>query len=173
AQAGGGTAAAGAAATGSGDIQIGHYGSLTGSEATFGRSTSNGIQLAIKEFNAAGGLGGRKISLVEYDTQGKTEEAGTAVTRLCTRDKVTAILGEVASSLSLAGAPVAQENGVPMITPSSTNAKVTKVGDMIFRVCFLDSFQGYAMAKFAVDTLKSKKIAELYDQSQEIGRAHV
>ena len=156
----------GQAPAGSPEIQIGHYGSLTGSEATFGKSTSNGIRLAIKEFNDAGGLTGRKIGLVEYDTQGKTEEAGTAVTRLCTKDRVTAILGEVASSLSLAGAPVAQENGIPMITPSSTNAKVTKVGDMIFRVCFLDSFQGYAMAKFATDTLKAKKVATLHDQSQ-------
>lgn len=149
-----------------GDITIGHYGSLTGSEATFGRSTSNGIRLAIKEFNDAGGLAGRKVALIEYDTQGKTEEAGTAVTRLCTKDKVTAILGEVASTLSIAGGTVAQENGVPMITPSSTNPGVTKIGDMIFRVCFLDSFQGYAMAKFAVDNLKAKKVATLHDQSQ-------
>jgi branched-chain amino acid transport system substrate-binding protein len=162
---GGAGESGGGGSTGPAEIVVGHYGSMTGSEATFGHSTSNGINLAIREFNAAGGLKGRKIRLVEYDTQGKTEEAGTAVTRLCTKDKVTAVLGEVASSLSLAGAPVAQENGIPMITPSSTNPRVTKVGDMIFRVCFLDSFQGYAMAKFAVDNLKAKKVATLYDQS--------
>src|SRR5437867_1690382 len=163
----GGGVGGGGAASGGGDILIGHYGSLTGSEATFGKSTSNGIRLAIKEFNAAGGLGGRKISLVEYDTQGKTEEAGTAVTRLCTKDKVTAVLVEVASSLSLAGAPVAQENGVPMITPSSTNPRVTKVGDMIFRVCFLDAFQGYAMAKFAVEHLTAKMVEEMFVQTHD------
>jgi ABC-type branched-subunit amino acid transport system substrate-binding protein len=84
-------------------ILIGHYGSMTGSEATFGQSTSNGVRLALKEFNDAGGLGGRTISLKEYDTQGKTEEAGTAVTRLCTNDKVTAILGRWPPSLSIAG----------------------------------------------------------------------
>src|SRR5262249_24802548 len=65
----GASAAGGAAASGSGEILIGHYGSLTGSEATFGKSTSNGVRLAIEEFNGAGGLGGRKISLKEYDTQ--------------------------------------------------------------------------------------------------------
>ncbi len=145
-------------------ILIGHYGSLTGSEATFGQSTSNGIKLAIKEFNATGGLNGRLIELKEYDTKGDPKEAGTVVTRLCTSDKVVAVLGEVASGLSLAGAPVCQQHGVPMISPSSTNPRVTKVGDMIFRVCFIDPFQGYVCAKFAFDTRKAKKVATLYDQ---------
>ncbi|MBK8914115.1 MAG: ABC transporter substrate-binding protein [Phycisphaerales bacterium] len=145
-------------------IVIGHYGSLTGAEATFGKSTSNGIKLAIKEFNAAGGLNGRPIELREYDTKGDPKEAGTVVTRLVASDKVTAVLGEVASSLSLAGAPICQEHGVPMITPSSTNPRVTKVGDMIFRVCFIDAFQGFACARFAADR-NAKRVATLFDQS--------
>lgn len=153
-----------AAVQDAGPILVGHYGSLTGAEATFGRSTSNGIKLAIKEFNAAGGLKGRKIELKEYDTKGDAKEAGAVVTRLVASDKVTAVLGEVASSLSLAGAPICQENGVPMITPSSTNPRVTKVGDMISRVCFTDDFQGWAAAKFASDQ-KAKKVATFYDQS--------
>jgi branched-chain amino acid transport system substrate-binding protein len=146
-------------------IKIGHYGSLTGSEATFGQSTSNGIKLALNELNAAGGLNGQQIELVEYDTKGDSKEAGSVVQRLVTSDKVSAVIGEVASSLSLAGAPICQSNGVPMITPSSTNPRVTKVGNMIFRVCFIDEFQGYCAAKFAVDTKKAKRIAVLQDQA--------
>ena len=147
-------------------ILVGHYGSLTGKEATFGQSTSNGIKLAIKEFNAKGGFNGRPISLKEYDTKGEAKEATLAVTRLVKSDKVIAVLGEVASSVSLAGGPVCQEAGIPMITPSSTNPRVTAVGDMIFRVCFIDPFQGYAGAKFARENLKAKTAAVLVDQAQ-------
>lgn len=149
------------------EIVIGHYGSMTGSEATFGESTDNGIKLAVEEFNAAGGLNGKKIRLITYDDKGDAREAGTAVTRLVTKDRVAAVIGEVASGLSLAGAPVCQENGVPMITPSSTNPKVTKVGDMIFRVCFIDPFQGSVCAKFAreSDKLNASKAAILTDQA--------
>ena len=125
---------------------------MTGSEATFGRSTDNGIQLAIDEINEAGGVNGKKVRVITYDDKGDAREAGTAVTRLVTKDGVVAVLGEVASSLSLVGAPVCQENGVPMVSPSSTNPKVTKVGDMIFRVCFIDPFQGFVCAKFAAST---------------------
>ncbi len=162
----GGTLEASAAPTTAAPILIGHYGSLTGSEATFGQSTSNGIRLAIKEFNAAGGLGGRMIELKEYDTKGDANEATLAVTRLVKSDKVAAVLGEVASKLSLAGGPVCQEAGVPMISPSSTNPSVTAIGDMVFRVCFIDPFQGFAGAKFAIADLKAKNAAVLIDQGQ-------
>lgn len=155
-----------AAAPQTGTILIGEYGSMTGSEATFGQSTHNGIVLAVEEVNAAGGIGGRKIELKNYDTQGKSQEAGTVVTRLITEDKVVAVLGEVASSLSLAGGRVAQQFGVPMITPSSTNPQVTQIGDMVFRVCFIDPYQGYVIAKFASENLKHTKVAVLYDQAQ-------
>ena len=147
-------------------ILIGHFGSMTGSEATFGQSTDNGVRLAVKEINEAGGVKGRKIELKTYDDQGKTQEAGTAVTRLITSDKVVAVLGEVASSLSIAGGRVAQQYGVPMISPSSTNPAVTEIGDMVFRVCFLDPFQGWVEAKFARESLKAQKAAILYDQGQ-------
>lgn len=147
-------------------VLVGEYGSLTGSEATFGQSTHKGIMLAVDEVNAAGGVKGKKVAVKTYDDQGKTQEAGTAVTRLITDDKVVAVLGEVASSLSIAGGRVAQQYGVPMISPSSTNAQVTQIGDMISRVCFVDSFQGLAAAKFATEHLKAKKVAVLYDQAQ-------
>ncbi len=149
-----------------GSILIGHFGSMTGSEATFGRSSDNGIRLALKERNAAGGVNGKQVTLKTYDTQGKSQEAGTAVTRLITDDKIVALLGEVASSLSIAGGRVAQQYGVPMITHASTNPQVTQIGDMVFRVCFIDSFQGYAMAKFAREKLRVTNVALLYDQGQ-------
>jgi len=159
-------AATSAAPPATGNILIGEYGSMTGSEATFGQSTHNGIMLAVEEFNAVGGLAGRQVELKSYDTQGKSQEAGTVVTRLITEDKVVAVLGEVASSLSLAGGRVAQQFGVPMISPSSTNPQVTQIGDMVFRVCFIDPYQGYVVAKFASENLKRTKVAVLYDQGQ-------
>jgi branched-chain amino acid transport system substrate-binding protein len=149
-----------------GTIKIGHFASMTGAQATFGISTDNAIRLAIKEKNAAGGVKGRKIELVTIDDAGKQTEAATAVTRLINDHGVVAVLGEVASSLSLAGGPIAQKAGVPMISPSSTNPDVTDVGDYVFRVCFLDDFQGWVGAKFAAENLKAKKAAIIYDQGQ-------
>ncbi len=152
---------------GGGDtILVGEFGSFTGSEATFGQSTHNGLMLAVKEINAAGGVKGKKIEVKWLDDAGKTQEAGLAVTRLITENHVVAIIGEVASSLSLAGGRVAQQKGIPMISPSSTNPDVTDLGDMIFRVCFIDPFQGYVGAKFARENLKAQKAAILYDQAQ-------
>jgi len=144
-------------------ILLGEVGSLTGAQATFGVSTRNGIDLALKEVNAAGGVKGRKVAVRVYDDQGKPEEAAQAVTRLITQDKVVLILGEVASSNSLAMAEKAQAAGVPMITPSSTNPSVTEKGDFIFRVCFIDPFQGFVMAKFAREHLKAGQVAILQD----------
>jgi branched-chain amino acid transport system substrate-binding protein len=164
--AGSGEDEGGGAAEAQDRILIGEFGSMTGSEATFGQSTHAGIMLAISERIAAGGVKGRPVEVRTYDTQGKTQEAGTAVTRLITDDKVTAVLGEVASSLSIAGGEVAQRYGVPMISPSSTNPRVTAIGDMVFRVCFIDPFQGYVVAKFARDHLKAARMATLYDQAQ-------
>lgn len=151
-------------ATSDDEILVGHYASLSGKEATFGQSTDNGIVLAIEEINAAGGLNGKKLKLITYDDKGESVETGNAVTRLITKDKVTALLGAVASDLSLTGGKIAQEKGIPMISPSSTNPKVTQNRDMVFRVCFIDPFQGYVVAKFASDTLKAKKVAVLHDQ---------
>ena len=149
------------------EILIGHFGSMTGSEATFGQSTDNGIKLAVDEINEAGGIKGKKIRLITYDDKSDAREVGTAVTRLTTNDGVVAVLGEVASKLSLAGAPVCQDAGIPMISPSSTNPQVTEIGDMIFRVCFIDPFQGGVCAKFAREHegLKAAKAAILTDQA--------
>jgi branched-chain amino acid transport system substrate-binding protein len=145
------------------EIVVGEYGSLTGTTATFGISTKNGIDLALDQINQAGGVLGKKIRVIVEDDEGKPEEAQTVVTKLITKDNVIAVLGEVASSRSLAAAPVSQQNRIPMISPSSTNPKVTQVGDYVFRVCFIDPFQGFVMAKFATNTLKVKNVAVLRD----------
>jgi branched-chain amino acid transport system substrate-binding protein len=146
-------------------IKIGHFASMTGKEATFGQSTDNGIRMAIEEINAAGGLNGRPLTVITYDDKGESKEAGNAVTRLITSDKVVAVLGEVASGLSMAGGAVAQQYGVPMISPSSTNPRVTAGRDMVFRVCFIDPFQGFVVAKFTRENLKLSNVAVLYDQT--------
>ena len=151
-----------------GDIVVGMYGSLTGDGASFGQSSREGTELAVEEINNAGGLlGGRKIQLLVEDDQSKPEEASNAVTKLITQDGVVAVLGEVASRRSLAAAPVAQKYQVPMISPSSTNERVTQVGDYIFRVCFIDPFQGEVLAKFAYNDLKARRVAVLKDIQQD------
>jgi branched-chain amino acid transport system substrate-binding protein len=145
------------------EILIGEYGSLTGGIATFGISTKQGSELAFEGVNQKGGILGQKIKLLVEDDQSKPEEAGTVVNKLIHQDHVVAMLGHVASSHSLAAAPICQAEKIPMISPSSTNPRVTQVGNYIFRVCFLDTFQGAVMAKFAYDTLKVRKVAILVD----------
>lgn len=145
------------------EIRIGEYGSLTGGTATFGTSTHEGVMLALDEINASGGVLNKKVRVITEDDQSKPEEAVTAVLKLIKQDGVVAVIGEVASSRSLAAAPPCQQNRIPMLSPASTNPKVTQVGDYIFRACFIDPFQGSTMAKFAVNTLKAKRIAILTD----------
>jgi branched-chain amino acid transport system substrate-binding protein len=149
------------------EIRIGEYGSLTGAQATFGTSTDNGIKLAVDEINAAGGINGKTLKLTAYDDQGDPAEAAVVVTKLITQDQVQVVLGEVASSLSLAAAPICQQNKIPMISPSSTNPKVTQVGDYVFRVCFIDPFQGQVMSDFAMNNLKAQTAAILRDQKSD------
>jgi branched-chain amino acid transport system substrate-binding protein len=149
------------------EIKIGEYGSLTGSTATFGISTKNGIELYMDHLNAAGGVGGTKVRVLVEDDQSKPEEAATAVNKLIAQDAVIAVLGEVASSRSMAAAPICQAASVPMITPSSTNPKVTELGDYIFRVCYIDPFQGEVIAKFARNTLHFTRAAVLRDQKND------
>ena len=149
-----------------GPIVVGEYGSMTGPEATFGDSTDEGVKLAVKEINEKGGVNRRQIKLIADDDEGKQGEAVTVVTRLIQENHAVAIIGEVASSLSMAGGQVAQQNSVPMISPSSTNPKVTAIGDMISRVCFIDPFQGYVGAAFAKNNLKLDTAAVLYNKSQ-------
>jgi branched-chain amino acid transport system substrate-binding protein len=149
--------------TESGPIMVGYYGDLTGRTSSFGVSTKRGAEMAADEINKAGGINGRTITMLSEDDEGRPEKAATVVTKLIDQDKVIAVIGEVASGNTLAAAPKAQKAGVPMISPSSTNPAVTQVGDYIFRVCFIDPFQGEVMAKFAANTLKAKTAAIMMD----------
>jgi len=165
----GGSGGGGKSSSSTGDILIGHYASMTGDTATFGVSADEGIRLAMNEINAAGGVMGRKVRVITTDDRSLSDEAKTAVERLINQDKVVALLGEIASSRSIAGAPVAQDAQIPMLSPGSTNPKVTEVGDYIFRACFIDPFQGEALARFAMDELKLKKFAFLYPINSDYG----
>jgi branched-chain amino acid transport system substrate-binding protein len=144
-------------------IKIGVFGDLTGQTASFGQSTKNGVQLALEEINAAGGVNGKKIEAIYEDDQGRPEQAKTTASKLVNQDKVHALIGEATSSNSLAAAPVAQDAHIPMVSHGSTNEQVTAVGDYIFRVCFIDSFQGSVMAKFAANGLNAKTAAIIGD----------
>ncbi|HEY3499994.1 MAG TPA: ABC transporter substrate-binding protein [Polyangiaceae bacterium] len=145
------------------EFSIGHFASMTGNTAHFGQDTDKAVRLAVDEVNAAGGVLGKPVRVTTLDDRGDSAEAANAVTRLIDVTRVQAVIGEVSSSLSLAGGRVAQRRKIPMVSPSSTNPKVTEVGDYIFRVCFLDPFQGKVMALFTRNTLKFDKVAILKD----------
>ena len=145
------------------EILIGSYSSNTGATATFGVFQLRGTEMAIEEINAAGGINGKKIKHINYDNKSDGDETLAVVNRLISQDKVVAILGEATSGRSKIGAQVAQQNKVPMLTSSATNPDVTKVGNYIFRACFIDPFQGTVMAKFMTENLKLKKAAILRD----------
>lgn len=145
------------------EIRIGEYSSLTGSTASFGQSSHAGFTMATEERNARGGVLGKKIVLMTEDDQGRSEEARAAILKLIRYKKVSAVLGEFASSRSIAAAPEAQKYKIPMLSHGSTNPKVTELGDYIFRSCFIDPFQGEAMAKFAFNNLGVRRAAILRD----------
>jgi branched-chain amino acid transport system substrate-binding protein len=142
-------------------IKIGQYGAFTGKEAAFGLSARKGAILAFEEVNAAAGVLGRKIEFLTEDNQSKQGESATIAKKFVARDKVVAVLGGNPSSNSLEAAPVCQGAKIPMIAISSTNPRVTEIGNYIFRVCFIDPFQGAVLAKFARDTLHAQRAAIL------------
>src|SRR5258705_6560134 len=148
-------------------VRVGVFMSLTGSTANFGISSTNGIRMAADEVNATGGIKGKQVALLVQDDRSDASEAATIVTKFVTQDQVHAILGEVASSRSIAAAPIAQNAKIPMLTPSSTNPEVTKKGDFIFRSCFIDPVQGAAIAQFAAKTLGAKSAAIMVDRKND------
>lgn len=148
-------------------ILIGGVSPVTGSAATFGKSTKQGYEMALEEWNAKGGVLGRSVKMIFEDDKADPTEAANAFSKLINENHVVAIVGSVTSSCSLAGAPIAQRNKVPMITPTSTNVKVTEQGDYIFRACFIDPFQGTVAAKFAYNNLKARKVGVIYDIGQD------
>ena len=148
-------------------IKVGEVDPLSGGVSQFGIGCHQGYVLAFEQINAAGGILGQKIELVTEDDQSKPGQSATAVRKLITQDKVVAILGDATSSATLESAPIAQSDKIPMITPTATNPRITDVGDFIFRVCFLDEFQGRVLARFAREKLKAQKIFTLTDVKQD------
>jgi branched-chain amino acid transport system substrate-binding protein len=148
-------------------IKLGEFGSLTGDNASFGISQNNGVQMAVEEINAAGGVLGKKIELTVEDNQTKQGETTTIARKLISQDHVVALIGEVASSKTLEAAPIAQEAKIPLIATAATNPKVTQTGDYVFRVCFTDDFQAVVIARFVLEKLEKKKIAFMTDVKQD------
>jgi branched-chain amino acid transport system substrate-binding protein len=148
-------------------MKVGEVDPLTGGVSQFGIGCHRGFQLAFEQINAEGGILGQKVELITEDDQSKPGQSATAVRKLITQDKVAAILGDATSSATLEAAPIAQSNKIPMMTPTATNPRITEVGDFIFRVCFLDEFQGRMLARFAREKLKAQKIFTLTDVKQD------
>jgi branched-chain amino acid transport system substrate-binding protein len=148
-------------------IKVGEVDPLTGGVSQFGIGCHRGFLLAFEQINDEGGILGQKVELISEDDQSKPGQSATAVRKLITQDKVAAILGDATSSATLEAAPIAQSDKIPMMTPTATNPRITEVGDFIFRVCFLDEFQGRMLARFARDKLKAQKIFTLTDVKQD------
>jgi len=148
-------------------IKIGEFGSLSGDNASFGISQNNGVQMAVEEINAAGGVLGKKIELTVEDNMTKQGETTTITRKLISQDHVVAIIGEVASSKTLEAAPIAQAAKIPLIATAATNPRVTQTGDYVFRVCFTDDFQAVVIARFVLEKLKEKNIAFMTDVKQD------
>ncbi len=146
-------------------VRIGFFMSMTGRDASFGEASLRGARLAVDGLNAAGGVLGRPVELVVEDDRSIAGESATAVKKLISRDRVVALVGECSSARTLEAASVAQASGVPMVTPAATSPRVTRVGDEIFRVCFVDDFQGRVIATFARRRLGLRRAALLVDSS--------
>ena len=151
-------------------IKIGTVFELSGGNSALGKATLDGIKLAVKEANENGGINGKKIVLINEDNKSEPAEGANATKKLVERDRVVAILGSVASSAVLASAPITQAAEIPWVAATATNPKVTEVGDYVFRVCFIDPFQGAVVAKFASQNLKANKAAVLVDMTSDYSK---
>lgn len=158
------------------EIKIGLLNEMTGGNATIGSAAANGAKLAIKEINANGGLLGKQIKAVVADNKSEPSEAANAMTKLLTQDRVVAVTGTFSSSNAIAAASVAEANKKPYLVAGATNPKVTvdektkTVKKFIYRVCFIDPFQGTVAANFASNDLKVKKAAMLVDNSSDYSK---
>lgn len=144
-------------------IKIGAFGPLTGEVAAYGTAMVDSAQLAVDEINAAGGIDGKMIELMVYDTKADKAEAVNIYNRLRDEDEVVAIIGGTISGETLAVKELAIADNMPMLTPTATAADVTIDAPSIFRACFLDPYQGSAAATFSVDSLGAESVAILYN----------
>ncbi|WZL79981.1 ABC transporter substrate-binding protein [Vallitaleaceae bacterium 9-2] len=145
----------GAGAT-DGPIKLGMLTPTSGDLAVYGQAVLNASQLAIEEINAAGGVNGRDLELTYYDNEGDPTKSINLFNRLVDQDKIDALVGPVISGTSLVVAPEADKRGIPMVTPTATNAEVTVGMEYVYRVCFTDPYQGAMGAKFASENLSAK-----------------
>lgn len=157
------------------EIVIGSNFELTGNVAQYGANTNNGLKLAIKEANDAGGINGKKIRLVEADAKSEAAEAVNAATKLISDDKVVALIGPAVTANVIAESQVATDNKVPVITPAATNPDVTvekgQVKPFIFRSCFIDPQQAEVMAQFAAKDLNAKTAVLYLDSSSDYSKS--
>jgi branched-chain amino acid transport system substrate-binding protein len=156
-----------------GTIKIGANLELSGGVASYGQSAKEGIELAIEEINKEG-IDGKKLELVTVDNKSDAAEATNGALKLATQDKVVAMIGAATSTNTLAQVQIAQDNKIPLITPTATNATITnkdgKLNDFVFRTCFIDPFQGTVAANFATNDLKVKSAAVLIDSSSDYSK---
>jgi len=148
---------------GSGSIKIGGLTPLTGEGAGYGASTRNGYELAVREWNDRGGVLGRRLELALRDDQGSPAEGLAALTKLIEYDRIVALLGPTLSKVSLVAAPIVQSVGIPMVSPTASDPRLTALGDHIYRICCTDRAQGDAAASFAFHELRARKAACIYD----------
>lgn len=155
-------------------IKIGVNFELSGDVATYGQANVQGIEMAAEEINKAGGINGKQIELIKYDTKSDAAEATTLATKLMTQDKVIAVVGPATSGATKATLPVAENNKVPVVSPSATADDVTVdangVKQFAFRTCYNDSFQGTAAAEYAVSKFSAKKAVILRDSSSDYSK---
>ena len=156
------------------EIKIGVNYELSGEVATYGQSSVDGIELAVKQVNEAGGIDGKKIKLVKYDNKSDPSEATSLATKLITQDKVAIVLGPATSGAFKATIPVAMNNNVPVASGSATADDVTVdasgVKDYAFRICFSDSYQGTAMATYAKSKFEATRAAIISDSSSDYAK---
>jgi branched-chain amino acid transport system substrate-binding protein len=159
---------------GDGDtIKIGANLELSGGVASYGQSIAEGLELAFEEINKEG-INGKELKLVKVDNKSDAAEATNGAIKLISQDKVAAIVGAATSTNTLAQVQVAQDNKIPLITPTGTNPTITnkdgKVNEFVFRTCFIDPFQGTVAAKFALDELKVKNAAIIIDTASDYSK---
>ncbi len=144
-------------------VKIGGVAPLSGSVAVYGVECKNGIDLAIDEINAAGGIAGKKVEFICEDDEGSPDKTVNAFKKLITKDGVKYVIGSLTSGCTQAITTLAQASKVIQIAPAATAPAITDAGNYIFRACFIDPFQGTVGGKFAAENLKVKKAAVLYD----------
>jgi len=145
-----------------GEIKIGAILPLTDEAGKYGQSAKEGIDLAIDEINAAGGIHGKKITIIYEDDKADPATGTTVFQRMINIEKVPAILGPMASSVTLAIAPIAEKNKVIVLSPASSAPQITNAGDYIFRNTYSDIYEGQKMANYVYKETPYRKIAILY-----------